>query len=508
MTLKVSNHRKWHIFLAFIAIFLPLLIAFLNLTRGNFLFWFDPARDLLSAWNNLSKPTLIGPPSGIPGIFYGPYWIWLLSFGLLFSKNPIYVTLITATIPYFIIFPFVWSRFAKFFDKVTILIGWLLFIFNSGLFYSTHLWNPYPAPLITLVVIYFLLNIDFKAITKKQLLILFLTGFLIGLLINFHLSFGIGFLCGLGIFFIYEIANAFIQNEKAKRLSEILKKIMNFGSLLLGFLISFIPTLLFELRHGFSQTHALLHTFSHYGANVEVQGMSKISILELFFSTFGHFLRLPEFINAIVLLGLIVTLIVFVKKKIIKLTEKDKRILVLLSSLFGGIVLIYFTARNPIWDYHFIGVDVLFLILIAFFSSKFLYVRFILLIATIIIVSVSTVSFIQSTNTVHPVFVEEEQAVKVINADEKSSNYTVYAYSSSIYTYEYAYLFKWLTHKDMPYDPGLIKNPTKVIYLIGTNYDSKEMQNFIHYRSPKKKYKIVKILESSSDVSVVKSIEL
>jgi hypothetical protein len=64
-----------------IALISWVILAVINLYPiivGNIPFWYDPARDMLSAWDNLHKLTLIGSTSGIPGIFYGPYWIWLL----------------------------------------------------------------------------------------------------------------------------------------------------------------------------------------------------------------------------------------------------------------------------------------------------------------------------------------------------------------------------------------------------------------------------------------------
>src|SRR5690349_8799468 len=106
--------KKIQLLLIVFSILLPLATS-LHLLLLGVNFWYDPARDLMSAWDNLSKLTLIGPTSGIPGLFYGPYWIWLLSFGLLFSKNPGIVTFIVATIPYLILFPLVWFQFRKYF---------------------------------------------------------------------------------------------------------------------------------------------------------------------------------------------------------------------------------------------------------------------------------------------------------------------------------------------------------------------------------------------------------
>ena len=72
--------KKLFYSLAFSLFFLfPLFLSLKNIIQGNIPFWFDNARDFLLALGNLEKPTLIGPPTGIPGVFYGPYWIWLLS---------------------------------------------------------------------------------------------------------------------------------------------------------------------------------------------------------------------------------------------------------------------------------------------------------------------------------------------------------------------------------------------------------------------------------------------
>src|SRR3989338_7604981 len=80
----------------------PFIIIIKPIFNGAIPFWYDPARDLLMAWDNLKKITLIGSTSGIPGIFYGPYWIWLLSIGVAISKDPRVVLFLIITLPYFI----------------------------------------------------------------------------------------------------------------------------------------------------------------------------------------------------------------------------------------------------------------------------------------------------------------------------------------------------------------------------------------------------------------------
>jgi hypothetical protein len=83
----------------------------------------------------------------------------------------------------------------------------------------------------------------------------------------------------------------------------------------------------------------------------------------------------------------------------------------------------------------------------------------------------------------------EEVVVKKIHEVSQTQNYVVYAYSTSIYYYEYSYLFKWLYNENVPYRPDLNPADASLIFLIippGGN--ESEVQDFIHYRAPIKTY--------------------
>ncbi len=162
---------------------ISILPSLQSVILGGFPFWFDPARDLLLALDNLKKVTLIGPPTGIPGLFYGPYWIWLLSLPLLISRDPRFVVLVVQTLPYLVIFPLLLWQFRRLFTPMTVVALWLLFIlaFNK---YATFLWNPHLAPLLFLFL-------TFLAIGKKTLVTALLMGLVSGLILNFHFSFGV-----------------------------------------------------------------------------------------------------------------------------------------------------------------------------------------------------------------------------------------------------------------------------------------------------------------------------
>src|SRR5260370_12626638 len=106
---------------------------------------------------------------------------------------------------------------------------------------------------------------------------------------------------------------------------------------------------------------------------------------------------------------------------------------------------LYLTAKNPIWDYHFIGFEPLVLLFLGIFIDKSKVFKIIMRIWIVLLVVNYT--FVFSKELRHdPKHIEgniaaEEEVVKKIQSQSSNMNYTVFAYSPSIYIYEYSYLF-------------------------------------------------------------------
>lgn len=302
-------------FLFVLLVILSAIPSILVLLNGSFPFWYDPARDLLSALANHHKITLIGPPSGIPGVYYGPFWIWLLSILTLISLHPAIIILLTLTLPYFIVGPLILWKLKKTLGLKTIFLFWGTF----ALFYDkyfTQLWNPHPAPLVFLTVIFFVA-------TGSP----FLTGVSAGLLANFHMSFGIGIILATTIFFWKKWRYFF------------------------GLAIPFLPTLVFEARHGFFQIKTIINAFFLHTYNdpvvLALKGLTPMEMLkELNNITLGFWWIIP-----IIIIEILIT-----KKHF---SSPPKRIVIYLIVCLASVLTIYFTARNPVWPYHFIAVDLL-----------------------------------------------------------------------------------------------------------------------------------------------------
>ena len=480
---------KYHFAIAVLFSLVPIIAIFHKIVTGDIAFWYDPARDMLSSLANLNKFTLIGPPSGIPGIFYGPYWIWFLSFGQLFSYDPRFVTMVVLTLPYLLLFPFILSRFSKIFSPFTIILLWLLFLLSFSE-YMTKLWNPYPAPLLILLVIY-LQFIKKKNTSLKNVFLTFGVGFTAGLVTNFHLSFGIGILFGLLLYQIGEIFFYFYKNNDKGKVA--LHKIFELGLFFLGLFLSFLPFIIFELRHQFLQTKTLFNALTHYGGVVSLKGLSQIDILQLFFKRGAELLHIP-FILAIFVVVFFIGLYGYrFKKRHDGQKKLEIKLLLILLALSVVILFIYLTAKNPVWSYHFIGVEILFLLLIGILLNRSKYFQISLCVWVLYLIASSGLTFLQSLRG-HPEniagnLVAAESIVNKIDKESNNQPYVVFAYSPSIYIYEYTYLFKWLYQKEVPYDPGQVQSGSNLVYLIIPNSAKSMYNSFIEYRSPAKQYR-------------------
>jgi len=457
---------------------------------GGFSFWYDPARDLLSALANSSKLTLIGPPSGIPGLFYGPYWIWFLSLAQVFSKDPRLITFLVATIPYLVVFPFILSRFSSVISYSSLSIIWLIFILGF-INYFTDLWNPHPAPLFILLTIY-LLFLKTNTVDLRNLVITFLAGFFAGIVMNFQLSFGIGMIFGLIIFMISEVI--YKSYNKKFELKRVLKNFILVLLFIFGSIVSFTPFILFEARHEFNQTKVLINAFTHYGEVVSQTGLAKIQIIQLLIDRVGNVLHIP-FIVSVTLL--VLGLIFIFRKASKKIKTQNTKLVIILISILFGVLCVYLTARNPVWVYHLIGAEVIILLLIGVILDKIKILKYIVGFWVLILFSYFLFNQIQSWNNnpqnIYGTLAAEKGIVDKINKDSKNQKYVVFAYSPAIYTYEYSYLFKLLYNKDVPYQPELNPTDGKLVFLIFPPETEKaKKEDFINYRTPPSMYKTEK----------------
>lgn len=474
-------------------------------------FWFDPARDLLLAWENLEKPRLIGHPTGgLPGLFYGPYWIWLNSFALIFSKNPSFVAMLILTVPYFTIFPYILYKFTKFFKKDTFLLMWLLFILAYGN-YVTHLWNSHLVPLLFLILVYNLIRSE--PIDNKNYFRPLLAGIFCGLIINFHLSFGIGiFLASYLFLFWVNFLNLWRDKKKYKVYFFRLVSIVFLFTL--GLLLTFLPFIVFEYRHGFNQTRLAWKAFTdavfYNSATTGQTGLGNTEILQVFFGKFADILKIPRTTSYFIYLLIFGYAVYQIKQKKLHLDLVEKKLITFLLIASISIVFIYSTSKNPVWEHYFIGTEIIPLFLIWILINKFSLIRKALTFLVIYLILSSMISFIRSYKTNPfsiPSLATKKHITEIIYKDSNKKPFSIAAYSPHIYTYDYDYLFKWLGGEKYQHFPIPDISKTDAVYLIIPEVAEEIKNDFINYKTPDKIYRTENTWKIADGTVILKRIK-
>jgi hypothetical protein len=458
-------------FLLLVAILISEYLVCNAIFSGGIPFWFDPARDLLLGLKNSMSLTFIGPPSGIPGIFYGPYWIWILSCSMKITRDPGLITLFVLGIPYAVVYPIILFKFDDTISPVILFIVSLLFITNF-LQYAVQLWNPHLASLFILLAIYIVTKSDMDVRTKYVT-----AGIVLGLLLTIHISFG-------SVVVISTIIFILIHNKR-------IRKIL---FLFIGISITLIPFVLFEIRHSFLQSRTVwtLLSTSLEGkfSLVSEKGLSKLDVLQNYLSIFSKIFGDIERAKVCIFLLVAAGIILLFRKIKTKVNLPEKEIFLFCTIILLVTLVLYLLARNPVWTYHFIGLETPILLIIAIIAGNFRIFNYLFYLGFIIN------GYIAFHRYVIPKPYDPETnstfALKrhVVNDVIKNSGgfFSYYAYSEGVYTYDYDYLFDWLA------GARVVKGEVSKldhVYLIIPKTSWAVFQDFINFKTPNSNYKTI-----------------
>ena len=221
---------------------LGVFIAFRSINLPDRLgFGWDQERDANAASNILLGDfTLIGPRIQGPGGFYlPPYFFYLLSpFYAIAGGGPlatvyfvIFISVAFFTVSYLIL--------TKIFSKNTALVFLGIWAINPlAVSIDTIAWNPVMVPVMFILFLY-AVYLYFKNNKKGYL---WLIGILYGLGISFHMQF---------IFYGLMLVPLFIEIFRRKKYFHILIVVA-------GTLLTFVPVLIFDLRHNFINLSLIL----------------------------------------------------------------------------------------------------------------------------------------------------------------------------------------------------------------------------------------------------------
>ncbi len=282
--------KKNNLFLL-VLVFLSFLFLRTWLLPKTIPFGWDQERDakIISKIIQGQSLPLIGPRVvGDNGFYLGPYFFYLLlPFYALTSLNPI-------AIVYFVIFVaivfFVTTYFSfekNFTQKIALIYLFIWGVLPLTVNIDRIAWNPLLIPLCFSVIILMLKN-------KKNVYLYYLIlGFILGVTLHLHFQ---------GIFYsIFTLAYIYKENKK---------DLKNIPFILLGFLVSFTPLIIFDLRHSFINSHLLVNFFFSPSSTPR----SLLSFVPVWVNFIGKLSGINNYIFAI-LIWLLLLIYAFLRRK-------------------------------------------------------------------------------------------------------------------------------------------------------------------------------------------------
>ncbi len=450
-SLKKIDRKKITLAILAMALIVGSFLRLQGVFTNSFAFTYDVGRDMLALRDMyyLHKIPLIGATTGLPGIFYGPWWYYLLfPFFIIVGGDPQGIAFIMAVIGILSI-PLGYLVGKKISGNM---LGLTFATFISVSPYlialSSQIWNPNIAPFFVLVVLYVLTEIYKEKNASDSFIWYFLLGLLLALNIDLEIVFGTLFCTSI-------IASVLF----VRRIKIALRNIFAF---LLGVLIIFSPRIIFEFRHSFLMTNSLIRFLTIH------DGTSSLGILPTFMNRVEIFLDIfsQTTISGQMLLGVIlfiasvVGFLVCYKK--LQISERN-----FLSTAFITIAIFLIGTTffsHDIWPHYLVGLPIIFLLSVSMVlvsASEITKDKPILIVTSILIflIQLNPVNIINTLSK--PVFAGDASVyrnqVAVIDyvyraAAGKQFKYVVY--TPPVHDYTYQYLFEWYGQKKYKYEPA------------------------------------------------------
>jgi hypothetical protein len=273
-----------------------------------------------------------------------------------------------------------------------------------------------------------------------------------------------------------------------------------------------LPSLIFEFRHGFHQVQsavkAVTDSVIYNTSSVGQIGLNKTQILSKFFGFPSYILKTSNSFVIILFLAAVVSIVYKLYRKSFQLIEAEKKLLIFLISTSFIILLVYLTSRNPIWSYHFIGMEVIALLFIGLVVGKIPIFSWLLTfwVGILFLFNIND-TFIKSQG-INPYSVSslttKKYIVEKVYQDARGEPFSVFAYSPAIYTYDYDYLFSWVGDEIYHQRPENDQSRAGFVYLIIPKTSKEQLEDFINYRTPPKQFKTIDTWEIADGTIVVK----
>lgn len=418
----------------------PRVVEVLN---NNHIFLIDQGRDYVAVKNIVvnHKPTLIGAEvgsgmAGLQGLFHGPFYFYLLAIPFIIFHGDPYggLLLMFAFGLLTIVVGFVFGK-KVFGPWGGILLSSLIALSPPIISQSRFIWSPHPAAFFIILAFYFIYLSYSK--NKRNL---FLGAFFTGFIYNFEFAMAVPLSAAVFLYTLFLLR----------------KQLQYFIFVLAGFVLAFIPLLIFEVKHGFKALHGLgnyLSQPSKTGINIDLA-----PFLHNFSDTFPKQTIIPL---VLILLIFIIGLIFFVIK------EKRKNLssfIFFLSVTWLVTVIIMSFVKTHIFEYYLIHLNLITIFLFAYIIVQAYEIkhRYFQIVLTVIF---ATFLLYGTQNSILVTKYDLQDyggmtkirgkidAINFIYDDAKGKQFGLFVFYPPVYTYPYDYLIWWHGQKKYHYLP-------------------------------------------------------
>lgn len=410
---------------------------FLRTYRQNRLlgFYYDQGRDAKIIWDLWHKHTvfLIGPTTGIEGIFLGPFYYYFIApFYFLGNGNPV-VPAIWLAVTNIAAIAAIYVICRTYLSKGVGLLSVFFMVFSLD-FVQADRWlsNPTPLPLFAALCVWLTLKIINSPSRSLQWLSL---GLAMGISLQLEAASAAFFLPAICLLFVI-----FRQH--------ILFSVRKTISLFVSLGITLIPQIIFDFRHD----HILFESFTRFLVSEKSFGASGQGFLvdrlsfyyQAFTAKFAY--DKPQILALVILL---VLALVFVKKHVPAKTW----IVILTWWLLPLLTLLLYRGNNGyIWGYYFTGAYPFFIITISgilisaatSWFGKIILVFFVLIFISQNLPRLNSYLTAGTDGPNHVTLGSSQDAVEWVFADAGTTPFNVDAYVPPVITHSYDYLFLWL----------------------------------------------------------------
>lgn len=432
------------------------LILILTLTLALFIrvyrvdqilgFYYDQGRDALVIWDLIHKGKffLIGPTTGIAGIFRGPFYYYLIApFYWLGGGNPVWPAVFLA-VTSVVAITLMYYLGVKIGGRTTGLIAAILASFSYYIFYASRwLSNPTPMLLLSMVLVWAM----FKVLEGKEWgwpIIALVSGLS---LFHFGSAGEVFYFPALLVFAIWTVLRQGYGGRSTLNNKVIIVSI-------LAFLFTLLPLAIFDLKHGRILSQNITKFFVSDKSFTTSTWRNVSDKLQFYYDVFTNKIFHNQYEKEKIILGILGFFFVFYLSKLLKEDKIKILILLFISPILG---LIFFQGNfGSIYDYYLTGYYLIFLLLVAAtlgqlwesnILGKMLVAYFIyLFLANNLPVIKSTITD-KGDDSRSVAFSNQKKAIDWVYKDLSAGRqvpFNVDVYVPPVIPYAYNYLFTWL----------------------------------------------------------------